>query len=167
MSLWAVAPLLGLFTAMQTSLVGGIAVGPARPQLIVVWVVCWAVVRGRGEAMPWAILGGLLLDLVSAGPPGAHLLALALVTYAADLGHRFMQGSTILFAAVAVLAGSVAYGGVIVGINALVGSGVDPAGTLVAQVLPAAAYNLVLLVPIFYIQRRVDRRFPANVLPEW
>ena len=167
MSLWLVGPLLGLMTAMQTSLVPGLEVGPARPQLILVWVVCWAVVRGRGEAMPWAIVGGGLLDLVSQTPPGAHLLALAVVTFAADLGHRFMRGSTVLFAAAAVLPASVAYGAILVAVSAATGHGVDPVGSLALRVLPAALYNLALLIPVFYIQRGIDRRFPVSVLPEW
>ena len=104
MSLWLAIPVLAVLAVMQTSMVPHIAVGAARPGLVMTWVVCWAVVRGRGEAMPWAIFGGLLLDVLSQLPFGAHLLALTAVTYVADLGHRVMQGSTALFAAAAVFA---------------------------------------------------------------
>ena len=167
MTPWVAVPILGLLAAMQTSLVPGIEVGPARPQLVLVWVVCWAVVRGRGEALPWAIVGGLLLDALSQMPPGSHLLALVLVAFLADLGHRVMQGSTALFAAAAVFAASIAYGVLLMAVLQVTAHPVDIVNTVVLDLLPGAAYNLVLMVPVFVLQRAIDRRFPVSVLPEW
>jgi len=152
---------------LQTSMVPRLAIGDARPQLVLVWVVCWAVVRGRGEAMSWAIFGGLLLDLLSQMPPGAHLLALTVVAFVADLGHAVMQGSTALFAAAAVFAASLAYGIVLVVVLAATGHALPLADTIVLNVFPGALYNLVALVPIFLLQRAYDRRFPVSVLPAW
>jgi rod shape-determining protein MreD len=152
---------------LQTSMVPRLAIGDARPQLVLVWVVCWAVVRGRGEAMSWAIFGGLLLDLLSQMPPGAHLLALTVVAFVADLGHTVMQGSTALFAAAAVFAASLAYGVVLVVVLAATGHALPLADTIVLNVFPGALYNLAALVPIFLLQRAYDRRFPVSVLPAW
>ncbi|MEA2645909.1 MAG: hypothetical protein QOE92_992 [Chloroflexota bacterium] len=167
MTPWLALPILGLLAAMQTSLVPGLEVGPARPHLLLVWVVCWAVVRGRGEAMPWAIVGGLLLDALSQMPPGAHLLALVVVVFVADLGHRVMQGSTALYAAAAVLAATLAYGLLLMAVLAVTGHPVTLVDTVILDLLPGAAYNMVLLVPVFLLQRAIDRRFPTSVLPEW
>ncbi|MFN2465650.1 MAG: rod shape-determining protein MreD [Candidatus Dormibacteria bacterium] len=160
-------PILVLISLMQTSLVPGMEVGPAAPQLVLVWVLCWAVIRGRSEAMPWAIAGGLALDLLSQMPPGAHLLALTIVTYLADLGHRVMQGSTALFAGAAIFAGSLVYGLILLGALAVAGRRPDIASATVLGVVPGALYNLVALVPIFLVLRGVDRRFPVSVLPAW
>jgi hypothetical protein len=41
------------------------------------------------------------------------------------------------------------------------------ADTVVLTVFPGALYNLVVLVPVFLIQRAFDRRFPVSVLPAW
>jgi rod shape-determining protein MreD len=166
-SLWVAFPVVALMAILQTSLVPRLAVGAARPQLVMTWIVCWAVVRGRGEAMPWAIFGGLLLDLLSQMPPGAHLLAMTAVTFLADLGHKVMQGSTALFALAAVFAASLAYGIVLVGVLAVTGHSVQVADTVILNVLPGAVFNLAVLVPIFVVQRALDRRFPVSVLPEW
>ncbi|MDQ6747301.1 MAG: rod shape-determining protein MreD [Candidatus Dormibacteraeota bacterium] len=167
MSSWFWLPMLVLLAMMQTSLVPGLQVGPAAPQLVLVWVVCWAVIRGRGAALPWAIAGGLILDLLSQMPPGAHLLALTAVTYLADLGHRVMQGSTALFAGAAVFAGSLLYGLILLGALALVGRHPDIATATVLGVMPGALYNLAVLVPVFLLLRGLDRRFPVSVLPAW
>ena len=167
MSLWLALPILVVLAVLQTSMVPQLAIGGARPQLVVVWVVCWAVVRGRGEAMSWAIFGGLLLDLMSQAPPGAHLLALTVVAFVADLGHTVMQGSTALFAAAAVFAASLAYGIVLVLVLAATGRPMSLADAVVLNVFPGALYNLVVLVPMFLVLRGFDRRFPVSVLPEW
>jgi rod shape-determining protein MreD len=167
LSAWLAFPALALLAALQTSLVPRLAVGDARPQLVLVWVVCWAVVRGRGEAMSWAIVGGLLLDLLSQLPPGAHLLGLTVVAFIADLGHAVMQGSTALFAGAAVFAASLLYGIVLVLVLAATGHPLPLADTIVLNVFPGALYNLAVLVPMFLIQRAYDRRFPVSVLPSW
>jgi rod shape-determining protein MreD len=167
LSSWLAFPIVVLLATLQTSMVPRLAVSGARPQLVLVWVVCWAVVRGRGEAMSWAIFGGLLLDLLSQMPPGAHLLALTVVAFVADLGHTVMQGSTALFAAAAVFAASLLYGIVLVSVLAAAGHSMPLADTIVLSIFPGALYNLVVLVPIFLIQRAFDRRFPVSVLPRW
>jgi len=166
-SAWFWLPLLLLLAVMQTSLVPGIRVGTAQPELVLVWVVSWAVIRGRGEALPWAVAGGLILDLLSQLPPGSHLLALVLVTYLADLGHRVMQGSTALFAAAAVFAGSLLYGLLLLGVMALTGRHPDIAAETVLGILPGTIYSLAVLVPVFIFQRGLDSRFPVSVLPAW
>lgn len=167
MSAWLALPLIAFLAVLQTSMVPAVAVGDARPQLVMTWVVCWAVVRGRGEAMPWAIFGGLLLDLLSQMPPGAHLLALSAVTFVADLGHRVMQGSTALFAAAAVFAASLVYGVILLLVMAFGGHPVDLVDSVILSFLPGSVYNLAVLVPIFVALRAFDRRFPVSVLPEW
>jgi rod shape-determining protein MreD len=164
---WFWLPVLVVLAIVQTSLVPALQVGPATPQLVLVWVLCWAVIRGRGEALAWAIGGGLILDLLSQMPPGAHLLALSAVTFLADLGHRVMQGSTALFAAAAVFAGSLLYGLLLLATLALTGRRPDIATATVLGVMPGALYNLAVLIPVFLLQRGLDRRFPVSVLPAW
>jgi rod shape-determining protein MreD len=117
--------------------------------------------------MPWAIFGGLVLDLLSQMPPGTHLLALAAVTFLADLGHRVMQGSTALFAGAAVLASSILYGLILVGVLFITRQQVSLTDAVLTDILPGAAYNLVVLVPVFLLQRAVDNRFPVPVIPQW
>jgi rod shape-determining protein MreD len=167
LSSWVAFPLIAILAAMQTSLVPAIAAGPARPQLLLVWIVCWAVVRGRGEALPWAIFGGLVLDLLSQMPPGSHLLALVVVTFLADLGHRVMQGSTELFAGAAVLAASILYGLVLAVVLLATQHPISLVDVVLRDLLPGALYNLVILVPVFFLQRKIDGRFPVSVIPEF
>jgi rod shape-determining protein MreD len=166
-SAWLWLPILILLAVGQTSLVTGLQVNGAQPQLVVTWVVCWAVIRGRGEALPWAVAGGLLLDLLSQMPPGSHLLALVAVTFLADLGNQVMRGSTALFATAAVFAASLLYGLLLLGILVITRRHPDVPGAIVTAILPGALYNLAILVPVLMIQRRLDKLLPVSVLPAW
>ena len=47
------------------------------------------------------------------------------------------------------------------------GHPIDLVETTILNLLPGALYNLAVLVPIFAVQRALDRRFPVSVLPEW
>jgi rod shape-determining protein MreD len=165
--LWLSLPLLALLALAQASLVPSLDVGGARADLMLVFVVGWAVVRGEGEALPLAILGGLLLDLVSTLPPGAHVVALSVVAFGTDLGHRFLRGGSNLFAAIAVVVASVVFDACLA---AFAGFGADRAAWLdamTARVLPGALYNLVLMVPALALLRAWDRRFPRPMVPEF
>jgi rod shape-determining protein MreD len=164
---WLSIPLLALLTAAQASLAPSLQVAEARPQLVLVVVVCWAVVRGEGEALPWAIFGGLLLDLLSSLPPGSHVIALCAVAFLADLGHRFLHGGNNLFAVAAVLLGSVAYGALLMALAGYSPRNPQTLTALTSQVLPGALYNLVLMVPALALLRAYDRRYPRPVLPEF
>ena len=166
MTAWLAYPVLALLVTLQTSLMPQLEVGSAIPELVLTWIVCWAVVRGRGESLPWAVFGGLLLDLLSASPMGVHLLVLTVVAFVADFGHKVMQGSTALFAIAATFLGSLAYGAALVLLTPASGHGDFPT-VFLGGVLPAAVYNTVLAIPIFFILRALDRRFPVPVKPEW
>jgi rod shape-determining protein MreD len=167
MTAWLALPVVALLVALQTSLVPHLDVGVARPQLVLVWVVCWAAVRGRGEAIPWAMFGGVLLDLLSQLPPGTHLLALTLVAFLADFAHRAAHTSVVVLAPIAVAAGALLYGVILTFIVGVVGRRVDPSGFFIRDVLPSALYDLVVMVPMLAILRAFDRRFPASILPDW
>jgi hypothetical protein len=78
-----------------------------------------------------------------------------------------MQGSTALFAAAAVFAASLTYGIILVLVLKVTGHPIDFVETTIIRLLPGAIYNLAALVPIFAVQRALDRRFPVSVLPEW
>ena len=43
---------------------------PVRPDLMLVLVVAWSLLRGVEEGLLWAFIGGVLLDLLSVGPFG-------------------------------------------------------------------------------------------------
>lgn len=73
---------------LQGAVANLITVGGAFPNLPVLVAASWAVAAGAGEALWWAFLGGLALDLLSAGPLGAFTVAVLPGVLIAGLGER-------------------------------------------------------------------------------
>src|SRR5437870_10383575 len=72
--------LLGVLIPLTAALLQGtvaplIAVGGARPSLPILVAASWSIAAGAREGVWWAFLGGLVSDLISAGPLGAFAVA--------------------------------------------------------------------------------------------
>src|ERR1700704_1073561 len=66
---------------LQVTLAPRLEVFGAFPNLVLLVVVGWTLVRGAGAGIRWGIAGGLLLDLLAPGPLGVHALALVVAAY--------------------------------------------------------------------------------------
>jgi rod shape-determining protein MreD len=66
------AALLVLLPAsvIQSSLISRAELAGAYPNLVLVLVVAWCWLRGAPRSLSWAVLGGLLCDLLGPGPLG-------------------------------------------------------------------------------------------------
>lgn len=76
-------PLLTGVALIQSTLLSRVSIMGARPNLMLLVVLIWAVVRGIDEGLTWAFFGGLLLDLLSGGPLASLALALLAAAYLA------------------------------------------------------------------------------------
>lgn len=68
-----------LLVCLQTMVLPRASVLGARPDLVVVAAIAWALVRNGDEAFVWGLAGGLFVDLFSAAPLGASVAALCVV----------------------------------------------------------------------------------------
>lgn len=66
---------------LQTTWLDEISIGGARPDLMAIVVVYFALVRGSERAMATGVLGGLFQDMASDYVLGHHVLALVTVGY--------------------------------------------------------------------------------------
>lgn len=55
-------------------------VGGVQPDLTLLFVGAWSLRRGVEEGAVWAFIGGIVLDLLSAGPPAALIFGLLAVS---------------------------------------------------------------------------------------
>ena len=78
----------GLLAALQAVLAQYLAPYPGvRPHLVVLAAVSCGLLNGPRSGAIWGAVGGLALDLVSAGPLGAATAPLALVGFFSGFGH--------------------------------------------------------------------------------
>lgn len=75
-----------LMGIIQSSLISPMRLGGASPDLVLLFVVAYVLVRGEGEGAFVALAGGLALDFTSGGPFGLSTVLLILVAWVAGLG---------------------------------------------------------------------------------
>jgi len=104
---WILATLLLAVAALlQASVFSRMTVAGAAPQLVLLSVVAWSLVRGPVEGMYWGFAGGLLYDVVSGGPVGVSALAMLAVAAVAGLLGGRMFGTNPLLPVLAVFLAS-------------------------------------------------------------
>jgi rod shape-determining protein MreD len=146
-----------VLATLQSSLGHFFSVSGVHPDLVLVAVIGWTVLRGPFEGLVWAVAGGLCLDLLSGGPFGAVIVPLVVASLLAFPAHgRVLGGYTILPLALAFPLSVVFYLLHMLILN-LVGVPITWGMTLTQVVLPASLLNiaamLVLLPALHWIER--------------
>jgi len=154
-------PLLTGVALVQSVLLSRINLWGARPDLMLLLVLIWAVVRGMEEGLMFAFIGGLILDLFSGGPLGATPLALLAVAFLAGQPLGRGLGSPGVRVLLLALAGSLVYHLVLLAVLAWSGRAVDWAFSLLRVAGPSVLLNGLLAPfvrqPLAWLERRTRR----------
>ncbi len=142
---------------LQGSVVPFIVVAGARPNLVVLAAATWAVAAGPREAIWWAFLGGLAMDLVSGGPVGALALAALLPVAAIGLTELPGRPRSVVTAAVLVGVASGAASLLYAIVLALAGVRLPEIPALLATTVAGAIYNAVLAIATYPFLRMLRR----------
>jgi rod shape-determining protein MreD len=154
-------PLLTGVALIQATLLSQINLWGARPDLMLLVVLAWAVVRGTDEGAVWGFIGGLVVDLLSGGSLGAMALALLVVAFLA--GQSWGQGLGPSVARLLLLAflSVVAYHLVLLVVLVWAGHTVDWGFALVQVAGPSALLNALLAPfvqrPLAWLERETRR----------
>lgn len=100
---------LAVIVLLQMSIFSRISAGSAAPQLVLLSVVAWSLVRGPTEGMFWGFSGGLLYDLASGNPLGVSALSMLAVAAVAGLLAGWIFGSNPLLPVLAVCVATMVY----------------------------------------------------------
>ena len=155
------ALLLGL--ALTQSSVGPfLAVTGVHPDLVLMAVVGWTLLRGPGEGVLWAIVGGLCLDLLSSGPFGLMTIALVITSLLAGLGHGRVFGGYIVLPLVLAFPLSLVYYLSYTLLLNVFGWSVVWLPALANVILPVSLLNIVVMLvlfpPLYALHRRTGRK---------
>lgn len=156
---------LGLAALAQVSLLPAIEVAGVWPEITLVVIVAWTLLRGARSAIVWAIVAGIWLDLVSGGPFGMYTLGLAAATFIAGLGGRTIFRSHLLLALGMVAAATVVQDLIQYVLLVFTGAEILFPDALLRLTLPEVAYNMIAMIVVYPILAWVNRATERERLP--
>jgi rod shape-determining protein MreD len=120
-----------------------------KPDLMLLVVISWSLLRGAKEGMVWAFIGGMGLDLVSGAPFGTFTVALVALSILAGLGELSVFRTHIALPLIATLVATLAYDLFFLLLLQMRGCSIVWADSLTKVVLPSILLNM-LLSPLVY-----------------
>ncbi len=130
---------------------------PVRPDLMLVLVVAWSLLRGMEEGLLWAFVGGVLLDLLSAGPFGAFTIGLLIAALIGGIVYRTVFTSGFFWPTATMIATTLLFHPIY--LAALNADGFAVPWSAVSQtIVPVLVWNVVLLLlllkPLAWLHRQ-------------
>ena len=120
-----------------------------KPDLMLLMVISWSLLRGAQEGMIWALVGGIGLDLLSGAPFGTSTVALVTLSLVAGLGELSVFRTHIALPLIATLLATLAYDLFFLLLLSTGGRSIAWTDSLIKVVLPSTLFN-VLLSPFVY-----------------
>ncbi|MDY7041187.1 MAG: rod shape-determining protein MreD [Chloroflexota bacterium] len=157
-SLYVTIPLLAFLALIQSTVLPYVTIIGMKPELMLLVVVSWSLLRGAREGMAWAFIGGMFLDMLSGAPFGTITVALLLVSFLSGLGESTIFRTHIVLPLVASLLTTVAYDLTIMLILVLTGRPVAWLDSMMHVVLPSAVVNTLLMPLVFWPLQRLHRQ---------
>ena len=145
---------VALFLALlQASSIQQFKVVGVTPNLLLVLLVSWLVVRGLDDVLPMIAVAGTTIGFVGLQTPGLVLLALLPIVSLGLLREMHVIHSDLLLVLAFVAAATVAYESIIVASLVATGGGYDVVAALRSAVIPAAIVNVIITPPVYVVMR--------------
>jgi rod shape-determining protein MreD len=156
---------LGLAALLQVSLLPALKIGGVYPNLVLMVIVAWALLRGARSAVIWALIAGLWLDLLSGRPFGGYTLGLVVAAYLAGLGAQTVYRPTIFLALAMAAVATILQDGIQMLLLWLSGGTFSPPDALLRLVLPEVVYNSAVMLVVYPLLSWVNRTTGQERLP--
>lgn len=155
--LLAATGLLLVATLGQTLLAPALASLGVRPDLPLIVVLAWAMLRGSNEGAAVGFIAGILLDSVSYTPFGVNSALMGILGYCVGLAEtNLYRGNLPFFFATGVAATLLYHAAMFLVLQAM-GLTMPPILAVLQVAGPAALANALLIAPVFLLCRRVVR----------
>ena len=142
----------------QSAMIPHIQVAGVYPDLMLILVVSWSLLRGLREGFIVALMAGLILDMLSGAPFGLFTISLACASVLSGLSVMSPVRSQAAMAMVAVVLSTLCYYAISLFMLYMGGRPVPWLETLVRVVLPSTVMNLAVAVLVFPFVRWLHRK---------
>ncbi len=153
MRYWIGAAVALFLALLQASSIEQFRVMSVTPNLLLVLLVSWLVVRGLDDVLPMIAVAGITIGFVGLQTPGLVLLALLPIAGLGMLREMHVIHSDILMVLAFVLAATIAYEFIMIASVMLTGGGYDVLAALRSAMLPAAIVNVAIAPPVYVLMR--------------
>jgi rod shape-determining protein MreD len=165
-SIYLVAPLLIVIAILQSTVVPHLTIWDVFPDLPVLVVVSWSLLRGAGEGVVWGFISGLAVDLLSGAPFGAATLSFIAIGFLSGLGEATVFGAHVALPLITTFLATILYDLLFLLIVQISGNSVDWMGSLFRIILPSAVFNAALMPIVFLAVRKLHTWFGREEM-EW
>lgn len=148
-SLYLMAAVLTLVVLVQATLLARVKLAGASPNLLLVVVVCWSLIRGVYDGLVWGFVGGLALDVIAGLPLGTSSLALMATTPLAGLGKNSIFPGSLTLPILLVALATPVYGWIVLLSEMIRGIPVDWLASTVRIIGPEIVFNAALVVIVY------------------
>jgi len=151
-----VVALLSNFTPMLNNTRG-------QPSLVMLLVICWSVRSSLADGFIWALVGGIMLDLLSILPIGTSSAALVLIVFVVNgVGQQLLRFRILFLLTLTALA-TVFMGAYTIVALFLLGHSYDITSLMRLMLLPTMIYNLIAVLPLYAFIRLLQRRLEGGL----
>jgi rod shape-determining protein MreD len=151
---------------IQSAVMPHLTLWGVKPDLMLLVVISWSLLRGAREGIVWGFIGGLCLDLLSGAPFGLSALALLIVSFFSGLGEATVFRTYIMLPLATVFVASLIYDLIFLLALRTLGWSVAWLDSFIRLVLPASLLN-VLLTPLVYPTMRWLHRKTGQEEIDW
>lgn len=142
-----------LLTVVQTTILRGIEIMGLVPNLLVVAVICYSLLKDTRPGLVFGIVCGLLLDFIGGRLVGVNTLLCLYIAYLCGLTSDRLFNNNVFVAVLFVVVMSLLYELVFYILNYTLWGNTDFVYALFAKIIPASVYNglmTFIIYPIIY-----------------
>jgi rod shape-determining protein MreD len=151
MSYYVGISLLFLLAVLEASILPMFRIAGLQPNLVLVFLITWLMVRGAEEAFVLIPIGGIVLGLVDGALLGTALLALAPIAILQDLRGSQLREGGLIMAIVFTAIMTLAYNYTFLAVYAVQGQSGDWLSASINVIVPTAFLNVALLLPLYVL----------------
>ena len=134
-----------------------------QPQLVMLLVICWSIRSSLADAFVWALVGGIMLDLLSILPIGASSAALVLIVFVVNgVAQQLLRLRILLLLIMTALATVFMSAYNIIALF-LLGNSYDITALIRLNLMPTLFYNLIAVLPLYAFVRMTQRRLEGGL----
>jgi rod shape-determining protein MreD len=150
--------ILFCLSLLQSTVMPHITILGVHPDLVLMAVTSWSLLRGSGEGMLWALIGGVIMDLLSGAPFGICTLALLIASFGSGFGQHHIMKADLLIPVLVIPPATFVYQLILLGALAALGWRSGWSTSLRHVVLPSMLVNSLGMPVIYLLARWLHRR---------